>query len=98
MNPFKSYTLTWWQFSLLKTAIIAFGLALGASWPAARRESQSPATNGVAHRSELCKSLFPAADDWPRYRRFRRHRYERNDPRHEAWSNLRGPPGCWQPE
>jgi hypothetical protein len=34
MHPFKSYTLTWWQFSLLKTAMIAFGLALGASLPA----------------------------------------------------------------
>jgi hypothetical protein len=34
MNLFKSYTLTWWQFGLLKTALIAFGLAIGASWPA----------------------------------------------------------------
>lgn len=34
MNPFKSYTLTWWQFGLLKTAMIGFGLAVGASWPA----------------------------------------------------------------
>lgn len=35
MQLFKSYTLTWWQFSLLKTAMIAFGAALGATWPAA---------------------------------------------------------------
>jgi hypothetical protein len=34
MNPFKDYTLTWWQFGLLKTAMMAFGLAVGASWPA----------------------------------------------------------------
>jgi hypothetical protein len=34
MYLFKSYTLTWWQFGLLKTAMIAFGLALGATFPA----------------------------------------------------------------
>ena len=61
MNPFKSYTLTWWQFSLLKTAIIAFGLALGASWPAARPGNRSPATNGAARQSESCKRSSPAA-------------------------------------
>jgi hypothetical protein len=33
MNPFKNYSLTWWQFGLLKTAMIAFGLAVGATWP-----------------------------------------------------------------
>lgn len=35
MKPFKSYTLPWWQSGLLKTAMIAFGLAMGASGPAA---------------------------------------------------------------
>jgi hypothetical protein len=32
MNLFKSFTLTWWQGSLFKLAMISFGIALGASW------------------------------------------------------------------
>jgi hypothetical protein len=34
MNTYKSYTLTSWQFGLLNSAMIAFGRAVGASWPA----------------------------------------------------------------
>ncbi len=33
MNPFKSFTLTWWQGSLLKLSMLALGLVLGATWP-----------------------------------------------------------------
>ena len=33
MNPFRSYTLEWWQIGLLKISMIAFGIALGATWP-----------------------------------------------------------------
>ncbi|OGQ56123.1 MAG: hypothetical protein A2W66_08360 [Deltaproteobacteria bacterium RIFCSPLOWO2_02_56_12] len=35
MNPFKSYVFTWWQLGLLKTSMLALGLALGATWPGA---------------------------------------------------------------
>ncbi len=33
MNPFRSYVFTWWQLGLLKTSMLALGLALGATWP-----------------------------------------------------------------
>ena len=33
MNPFQSYTLEWWQIGLLKISMIAFGIAVGATWP-----------------------------------------------------------------
>lgn len=33
MNPFRSYIFTWWQLGLLKTSMLAIGLALGATWP-----------------------------------------------------------------
>ncbi len=33
MNPFQSYTLEWWQVSILKLSMIAFGIAVGATWP-----------------------------------------------------------------
>jgi hypothetical protein len=33
MNPFRSFTLKWWQVSLFKIAMVSLGLALGATWP-----------------------------------------------------------------
>jgi hypothetical protein len=33
MNIFKTKSLTWWQVSLLKMCVLAFGLAIGANWP-----------------------------------------------------------------
>ncbi len=33
MNPFKSYSLTWWQIGILKVALLAFGVAIGTLWP-----------------------------------------------------------------
>ncbi len=35
MNPFKSYTLTWWQVSLLKLSMLSLSLVVGATWPEA---------------------------------------------------------------
>lgn len=32
---FREYTMSWWQVSLLKVSMAAFGLALGATWPGA---------------------------------------------------------------
>jgi len=32
MDLFKSYTYTWWQMAILKTALIAAGVAIGAYW------------------------------------------------------------------
>lgn len=32
MNPFKSFTLKWWQGSLLKIALISLGITIGATW------------------------------------------------------------------
>lgn len=32
-NPFKSFTLKWWQGSLFKIALISLGIAIGANWP-----------------------------------------------------------------
>ena len=32
MNPFHSYTFTWWQVGLFKISLIALGIALGATW------------------------------------------------------------------
>jgi len=33
MNLFKPFTLEWWQVALFKIAMVALGLALGATWP-----------------------------------------------------------------
>jgi len=33
MNIFKSFTLKWWQGSLLKIALVSFGIIIGANWP-----------------------------------------------------------------
>lgn len=33
MNIFKKCTLEWWEVSLLKIAVLAIGLAVGATWP-----------------------------------------------------------------
>lgn len=33
MNPFKSFTLTWWQGGLLKVSMVSLGLAVGSTWP-----------------------------------------------------------------
>ena len=35
MNPFTDFTLAWWQVGLLKLSMVAFGLAVGATWPGA---------------------------------------------------------------
>ncbi len=35
MNMFRDYTMRWWQVSLLKISMAAFGLAVGATWPGA---------------------------------------------------------------
>ena len=32
MNPFKSYTFTWWQIGVFKLAMLAIGCAIGAYW------------------------------------------------------------------
>jgi len=32
MNPFKTFTLTWWQGALFKWGIFALGIAAGAYW------------------------------------------------------------------
>jgi hypothetical protein len=32
MNPFKLYTLTWWQIGIFKVALLAIGVAIGAYW------------------------------------------------------------------
>ncbi len=34
MTLFKDYTLTWWQFGLLKSSLMAFGILVGSTWPA----------------------------------------------------------------
>lgn len=33
MNIFKDRAFKWWQVGLLKGALLAFGLAIGANWP-----------------------------------------------------------------
>jgi hypothetical protein len=33
MNIFRSFNLKWWQASLFKISMVAFGVALGATWP-----------------------------------------------------------------
>jgi hypothetical protein len=33
MKFFKSFTFAWWQLSLLKLSMVAFGLAVGSTWP-----------------------------------------------------------------
>ncbi len=33
MNPFRSYTLEWWQVGVLKLSMIALGIAVGVTWP-----------------------------------------------------------------
>ena len=30
---FRDYAMPWWQVSLLKVSMVAFGLAVGATWP-----------------------------------------------------------------
>ncbi len=32
MNPFKSYTYTWWQIGIFKLAMGVIGVAIGAYW------------------------------------------------------------------
>jgi hypothetical protein len=32
VNPFKSYTFTWWQIAVFKLALLAIGVAIGAYW------------------------------------------------------------------
>jgi hypothetical protein len=32
MNPFKTFTLTWWQAGFFKAGLLALGLAIGAHW------------------------------------------------------------------
>ena len=32
MNPFKMFTLKWWQAGLFKVGLLALGIAIGASW------------------------------------------------------------------
>ena len=34
-DMFRDYTMRWWQVSLLKVSMVAFGLAVGATWPGA---------------------------------------------------------------
>jgi len=33
MSLFHNYSFHWWQVSMLKLALLAFGIILGASWP-----------------------------------------------------------------
>ena len=33
MRLFKSFTLTWWQGSLLKISMVSLGIVVGATWP-----------------------------------------------------------------
>jgi hypothetical protein len=30
---FKSFTFAWWQLSLFKLSMVAFGLVVGSTWP-----------------------------------------------------------------
>jgi len=32
MNPFKSFTFTWWQMGVFKLALLAIGVAIGSYW------------------------------------------------------------------
>ena len=32
MNPFKTFTLTWWQGALFKWGVFLLGIAVGAYW------------------------------------------------------------------
>jgi hypothetical protein len=32
MNPFKSFTLTWWQAGLFKMSLISLGIIMGANF------------------------------------------------------------------
>ncbi|MCQ6963606.1 hypothetical protein PV02_11065 [Methanolobus chelungpuianus] len=32
MQPFQSYTFTWWQIGMFKLALLAIGVAVGAYW------------------------------------------------------------------
>ncbi|MAG91951.1 hypothetical protein CMO83_04710 [Candidatus Woesearchaeota archaeon] len=34
MNIFKDITLKWWQGSIFKLTMMAFGVAVGTTWPA----------------------------------------------------------------
>jgi len=33
MNPFKTFTLKWWQGSLFKYSMLSLGILIGATWP-----------------------------------------------------------------
>lgn len=33
MNPFKTFTLRWWQASVFKLSLLSFGLLIGSAWP-----------------------------------------------------------------
>ncbi|MDB5195501.1 MAG: hypothetical protein JWO84_685 [Parcubacteria group bacterium] len=33
MNILRSGSLTWWQISILKVAVLLIGIAIGANWP-----------------------------------------------------------------
>jgi hypothetical protein len=32
MNPFKSYTYTWWQIGIFKLALLSIGALIGSYW------------------------------------------------------------------
>jgi len=32
LNPFKTFTLTWWQAGFFKAGLLALGIAAGAYW------------------------------------------------------------------
>ena len=33
MRFFKSFTFAWWQLSLFKLSMVAFGVVVGSTWP-----------------------------------------------------------------
>jgi len=33
LTLFKSFTFAWWQLSLFKLSMVAFGLVVGSTWP-----------------------------------------------------------------
>ncbi len=34
MNPFQTFTFTWWQVGLIELSMLALGLVIGSMWPA----------------------------------------------------------------
>jgi hypothetical protein len=32
MNPFKTFSLTWWQAGIFKVGVLALGIVLGVYW------------------------------------------------------------------